>query len=226
MKLSFPILAAALLAVLVASCRQAKVDRLQTGDLVFVGLDPGYSLDPESMDSAISSATCSPDMLNIIHVAIADVDSAGRWIIDATIKRGVARYPLDSFLVDFTLKDGSYPVFIVKRLKDDSHAAEYVANALKYVGRTYDRAFLPDDDSLYCSELVRDSYVTAAGEYLFKSYPMNFNDAEGNLPLYWEQLFALLGMPVPQGVEGTNPKAMSDEDILRDVDVSIVPSME
>ena len=148
MKLSFPILAAALLAVLVASCRQAKVDRLQTGDLVFVGLDPGYSLDPESMDSAISSATCSPDMLNIIHVAIADVDSAGRWIIDATIKRGVARYPLDSFLVDFTLKDGSYPVFMVKRLKDDSHAADFVANARKYLGRTYDRAFLPDDDSL------------------------------------------------------------------------------
>ena len=226
MKLSFPILAAALLAVLVASCRQAKVDRLQTGDLVFVGLDPGYSLDPESMDSAISSSTGVPDDLNIIHVAIADVDADGRWIIDATIKRGVARYPLDSFLVDFTLKDGSYPVFIVKRLKDDSHAAEYVANALKYVGRTYDRAFLPDDDSLYCSELVRDSYVTAAGEYLFKSYPMNFNDAEGNLPLYWEQLFALLGMPVPQGVEGTNPKAMSDEDVLRDVDVSILPSSE
>lgn len=40
------------------------------------------------------------------------------WIIDATIAHGVDRHPLDTFLRVFTLKDGSYPEFIVKRVKD------------------------------------------------------------------------------------------------------------
>ncbi|MBR5175843.1 MAG: hypothetical protein IKW89_07925 [Bacteroidales bacterium] len=197
-----------------ASCHKEKVDTLKTGDLVFVGIPMDYSLEEGSMDEAITSATSSPDSLNLIHVAIAEVDAEGKWIIDATIKRGIDRHPLDTFITDFTLKDGSLPVFIVKRLKDPSKANEYVANTQKYLGRPYDLHFMPSDDSLYCSELVRDCYITADGEYLFDTVPMNFKDANGEFPLYWKQLFELLQAPIPQDLPGTNPQQMSQSPAL------------
>ncbi len=89
-----------LLLVAVLSCRQPSA-ALRNGDLVFVGLPMDYSLEADSMDAAISAST-GKDSLNIIHVAIAEVRGDSTWIIDATIKRGVDRHPLDTFLTDFT----------------------------------------------------------------------------------------------------------------------------
>ena len=203
-----------IVAALFVACRSEKVDTLKTGDLVFVGIPMDYSLDNSSMDAAIASATGNPDSLNLIHVAIAEVDAEGKWIIDATIKRGIDRHPLDTFVTDFTMEDGSLPVFIVKRLKDPSKAAEYVANTRKYLGRSYDLHFMPSDDSLYCSELVRDCYVGPDGEYVFDTVPMNFKDADGEFPLYWRQLFERLQAPIPQGLPGTNPQDMSKSPAL------------
>jgi len=210
-----------LAAAIFVSCSEKAQETLKTGDLVFVGIPMDYSLDSGSMDEAISSSTGKADSLNIIHVAIAEVDDEGSWIIDATIKHGVDRHPLDTFLTDFTLKDGSLPVLIVKRLKDPSSAEEFVANTRKFLGQPYDLHFLPDNDSLYCSELVRDSYINADGSYVFEANPMNFKDSEGNFPLYWEQLFARLGSPIPQGIPGTNPQSMSESPALVTVPVEL-----
>ncbi len=148
-------------------------------------------------------------------------DEKGEWIIDATIKRGVDRHPLDTFITDFTLKDGSLPVFIVKRLKDPSKASEYVANSRKYLGRPYDLHFGVSDDSLYCSELVRDCYVGPDGKHVFGTVPMNFKGPDGEFPLYWRQLFEKLGSPIPQDVPGTNPQDMSKSPALVTVSVSL-----
>lgn len=194
-------------------------ETLRSGDLIFVGIPMDYSLEDDSMSSAIADATGDGE-LNIIHVAIADVDSEGTWIIDATIRHGVDRHPLDTFLCDFTLKDGSLPVFEVMRLKDSRRAASFVENAKKYLGLPYDTRFLPDNGALYCSELVRESYLRGDGKPLFDEFPMNFRDREGNMPLYWEQLFAILGMDVPQDVPGTNPQEMSSSPLLRPVNLS------
>lgn len=194
-------------------------ETLRSGDLIFVGIPLDYSLEDDSMSSAIADATGDGELI-IIHVAIADVDSEGTWIIDATIRRGVDRHPLDTFLCDFTLKDGSLPVFEVMRLKDSRRAASFVENAKKYLGLPYDTRFLPDNGALYCSELVRESYLGGDGKPLFDEFPMNFRDREGNMPLYWEQLFAILGMDVPQDVPGTNPQEMSSSPLLRPVNLS------
>lgn len=208
----------AAMALTFAGCRQEE-PRLRKGDLVFVGLPMDYSVEEDSMDAAIASAT-GTDELNLIHVAIADVDSAGVWIIDATLKYGVDRHPLDTFLTQFTLKDGSLPEFIVKRVKGvDADAA--VANAITYCGRGYDMYFLPDNDEQYCSELVQNSYLDAEGRQVFHSAPMNFRASDGTMPVYWEWLFGLLGMDVPQGVMGTNPHDMSLSPLLETVEVSL-----
>lgn len=204
-------------ALLLAACcgRQENSigrDEIRNADLLFVGIPADYSLDTTSMSSAIADATGKEGKLNIIHVAILERQADSVFIIDATLKRGVARYPLDTFLVDFTLKDGSLPSLKVARLpKEETRAddcSRYISNAKKYIGRDYDLWFLPDNEAKYCSELVRDSYLGADGSFIFDAAPMSFRDSKGELPLYWEQLFASLGVPVPEGLPGTNPQDM------------------
>ena len=215
------LIAASCALALLASCTPA-AEKLQTGDLVFVGIPADYSLDHDSMDSAITEATGGQTGLNRIHTAIAEVDDEGRvWIIDATIKYGVDRHPLDTFLRQFTLRDGSLPVFEVKRLQDGARAEASVRNAKQYLGLPYDVTFLPDNDAYYCTELVYDSYLGEDGTPIFHSAPMNFKNADGEFPRYWGQLFARLGQPIPQDVPGTNPQGMSEEPALRDVNVDI-----
>ena len=127
------------------------------------------------------------------------------------------RHPLDTFLRDFTLKDGSLPKFIVMRLKDNSMAPAYVEIAKNYLGLAYNNTFMPCDTALYCTELVRNSYVNSDGSYVFSEAPMNFLAPDGTMPVYWEEIFALLGRPVPQGEPGTNPNAMMHEACLEKV---------
>ena len=211
--------AGCLLALATACAPEAET--LKTGDLVFVGIPADYTLDPDSMDSAIADATGDAAGLNLIHTAILDLTDGEPWIIDATIRRGVDRHPLDTFLRDFTLRDGSLPVFEIKRLRDDARAEEFVANARQYLGLPYDSTFLPNNDAFYCTELVYCSYLDPDGNPLFRSEPMNFKNAEGEFPLYWKQLFDRLGQDIPQGVPGTNPQGMAAETILRSVDVPL-----
>ena len=111
-------------------------------------------------------------------------------------------------------------MFVVKRARDiDADAA--VMQAKAYGGRPYDFCFLPENEELYCSELVQKCYLDANGEPVFESQPMNFLAADGTMPPYWEALFKELGMPVPQGVPGTNPQRMSESDRLDTVPVSL-----
>ena len=192
--------------LLLASCGSGK-NGFRNGDLIFVGIPLSYSIDSTSMDSAIAQAT-GTEGLNLIHVAIVEIEGDSTFVIDATIKRGVDRHPLDTFIRDFTLKDGSLPVLELMRLKDPRDADIYVANAHKFIGLPYDERFMPDNGAYYCSELVRDSYIRRDGTYIFDAAPMNFKASDGEYPVYWKQLFARLGVPIPQGVEGTNPQDM------------------
>nr|ACA61154.1 unknown [uncultured microorganism] len=193
----------ALLAI--TACGRPAPVKLQTGDLLFVG---SSDEDHGSMDEAIVSATG-----NLTHVAIVEIDTDGnRWVIDATPKRGVCRYPLDTLI-----QDNPGAVFLAKRLRDTSGVSQFVDNARRFIGEPYDLTFLPDNGSHYCSELVRDAYRRQDGSYVFEEKPMNFLAPDGSMPPYWESLFERLGMPVPQGISGTNPQDMSASPLLETV---------
>lgn len=192
---------------LLCACSQQNL--LQTGDLIFVGLPA--DAEAGSMDEAISLATGE-----IVHVAIVEVQADTIWIIDATTSRGVDRRPLEAFLQDFTRPDGAFPDIIVKRAMGiDADAA--VQRAKTFCGRQYDTRFLPDNEEIYCSELVQKSYLYADGRPMFECEPMNFKAPDGSMPPYWEQSFAQLGMEVPQGLPGTNPQKMSRDSCLVEV---------
>ena len=214
----------AALTLLAAGCKPAQKQALRSGDLVFVQIPADYDLEDDSMASAISASTASGEALMTIHVAILEVKGDSTWIIDATIKHGVDRHPLDTFLTDFTLKDGSLPVFDIKRANvDEKQAQQFVENAKQFLGQPYDVHFLPDNAAMYCSELVYHSYVNEDGTHIFTEYPMNFLDENGEMPVYWTQLFALLGQEVPQGIMGTNPQQMSADPALTTVQLGFNP---
>lgn len=207
----------AALGLIVSACGNSS-DRIQNGDLLFVGLPMDYSIN--GMASAIADATGSGET-NYIHTAILEVDREGKiWIIDATIKHGVDRHPLDTFLVDFTLNDGSLPRLDVMRLKDNSKADEYVQNAKSFLGEEYDKWFTHDNGMHYCTELVYDSYIDN-GRHIFEAIPMNFKNAEGEFPKYWVELFSLIDAPIPQDEPGTNPQQMRYSPALKETNVTI-----
>lgn len=198
------------------------VHSLQTGDLIFVGQPPTHGTQQnDEMSSAIVAAT-GDSVACYFHVAIAEVVGEKVWIIDATSKRGVAQSPIDTFLCDCALTDSTFPLFQVMRLADSEHAAKYVERAKGFIGQPYDSCFLPGNETQYCSELIRNSYVNGNGEPLFHDKPMNFKSADGTFPRYWISWFEKIGRPIPQDVPGTNPNDMSKEKCLIKVDVDIL----
>lgn len=189
--------------------------RLRTGDLIFVGRPVCYDSGGETMDEAIASATGKEGAVNLIHVAIAEVEADSVWIIDATLAHGVDRHPLDTFLADFRFRKGQ-PEFIVKRVKG-VNVEDAVERAKSLCGRAYDVRFLEGNEDLYCTELVQVCYLDKDGRKIFQSAPMNWLAPDGTMPVYWERLFGRLGMAVPQGLPGTNPQQMSESDYLQPV---------
>ena len=201
------------------SCRQAPKAGIQTGDLVFITLPAGYHLYNKDYVSSPDKPDSFEDLL--IHTAILDVDKDGAWIIDATLAHGVDRHPLDVMLEYFALQEGYSCGYIVMRLKDNRRARKYVQNAKKELGKSYNINFTPCDDALYCTELVRNTYLDKKGNPIFDEAPMDFTDREGNMPDYWTWLFGLLGKEVPQGVMGTLPQSMIHDPQLQRVDCQL-----
>ena len=206
--------------LLLQSCNkpqsQAAEPRIESGDLLFVGIPMNYGED--SMADAIASATSDGSEVNFIHTAILEVDSLGTvWVIDATIAHGVDRHPLDTLLADFVLHKGGPETFEVMRLKDNSDAKRFVEQAKSVCGEQYDVYFKAANGLHYCTELVYDLYVDRTGRHIFDTVPMNFKDKDGKMPAYWEKLFASLGEEVPQGEPGTNPQMMRRSPALETV---------
>ncbi len=169
---------------------------LRPGDLLFFS-------EEGAMGNAIKASTGE-----YTHVAM--VESIGQedtvWIIDATQRYGVSRRPL-------SIKYGSSDFPDVYRFKYGCFSIDSVlARARSFIGQPYDNAFLPDNGALYCSELVYEVFLddcSDKGKHLIEAKPMNWRDKEGNLPQYWQEHFKKLGMPVPEGVPGTNPTDLS-----------------
>ena len=157
------------------------------------------------MEKAISASTGE-----YTHVALVERDSADDvWVIEASPKYGVQRIPYSQFERENNLGffRGNIDIY---RLTVPFDTAAVIARARSLVGKPYDNAFLPDNDAYYCSELIQVAFSD-----IFPTKPMNWRDDEGNLPEYWIKHFEELGLPVPEGVPGTNPTDMSRSPLLK-----------
>lgn len=187
--------------LLLNGCLHAQETHLQPGDLLF------YS-DAGGMGDAIKESTG-----HYTHVALVVEVGDTVWIIDATQRYGVSRRP---FLRQPESSIKPYPD--VYRLTVPFDTAAVIARATALIGKPYDDTFLPDNGTIYCSELIYEVFLddcSAKGQHLFKSQPMNWRDKKGKLPEYWQKHFEALGMPVPERVPGTNPTDMSRSPLLR-----------
>ena len=172
---------------------------LQSGDLLFL------TKNKSDMERAISASTGE-----YTHVALVERDNADDvWVIEASPERGVRRIPYSQFEREHLLRFYLGTVNIY-RLTVPFDTAAVIARAKNLVGKPYDEAFLPDNDAYYCSELIQVAF-----DNLFESKPMNWRDADGNLPEYWTKHFEELNMPVPEGIMGTNPTDMSQSPLLK-----------
>ena len=165
--------------MLLASCQS-----LSTGDLLFHVVAKG---------NAITDVT--PGMID--HVAIVICKDS---VIEA-VGRGVKTTPLDSL----RRQEGYYIIGRVHR----ADPTRSIANARQYLGRPYDRLYLPDNDAIYCSELVQFAMVDRDGNRLFAPIAMSFHDASGRITPYWQQFYKEQGMEVPEGWPGSNPGELS-----------------
>jgi photosystem II stability/assembly factor-like uncharacterized protein len=173
---------------------------LRPGDLLFFS-------EEGAMDNAIKASTGQ-----YTHVAM--VESLGQrdtvWIIDATQKHGVSRRP-------YIFKIDNHPDVYRVDFRAAFYADDAIRRARSFIGQPYDNAFLPDNGALYCSELIYECYrdIADSDTHLFESKPMNWRDANGKLPDYWKKHFKELGIPVPEGVPGTNPTDLSRSTLLQ-----------
>lgn len=180
---------------------------MQSGDLLFVRLNGASS----EMEEAISESTGK-----YTHVAILEVEidpkypnGSAVWVIEADGHNGVKRTKWH----DWELPH--YGMFDIYRLAVPFDTAAVIERAKSFLGQPYDDAFLPDNGKMYCSELVYESFLDSVGNHLFEAKPMNWRNNKGKLPKYWKKHFKKLGIPVPEGVPGTNPTDMSRSPLLK-----------
>ena len=179
-----------LAAALMLLCISAAAQHLKPGDLLF------------HVPAAANHITdVTPAMID--HVAIVLSEDS---VIEAK-HRGVVTTPIDSL----RRQEGYYIIGRVRR----ADRIRSLANARRYLGRKYDFVFLPDNEDIYCSELVQLSFVDKKGRPLFTTIPMSFHDSTGRITDYWTQFYARRGMPVPEGQPGTNPAELSRRKAVR-----------
>ncbi len=168
------------------------------------------------MTRAICSATGKNEVQNFSHAAIFVKAAPADSVLEASTKGGVKMLSLEEFLQRSARINGK-PCVVAKRLRDTTGVRAAVARAKKWIGLPYDYSFRPDNGKFYCTELIHAAYLNPEGRPRFTARPMNFRATDGTMPRYWVELFEKLGEPIPEGVPGTNPNDLSNEEILREV---------
>ena len=175
-----------------------KYAMLREGDLLFCIAVKG---------NAITDVTEGTENLNIDHLAIVHYRGNSPYALEA-VRQGVVLTEIDSFMKRNS-RNASLPLVLASRLRDTTGVSHSVSRALTHLGKPYDYNFMPDDDRIYCSELVQKSYVDVNGELIFKPIPMSFHDRNGRITDYWKAYYGRQGLQVPEGEPGSNPGDLS-----------------
>ncbi len=87
------------------------------------------------------------------------------------------------------------------------------SNAKALVGQAYDDAFLPNNNSWYCSEVLYEAFRKASNSEFFELQPMTFKDprTKDYFPA-WIEYYRDLKTEIPEGVPGLNPGSISRSD--------------
>lgn len=175
---------------------------LQAGDLVFQNLTCG-----ELCQSILAVTPCREGKI-FNHCGIIQITDTGIFVLEA-IGNKVQQTALSKFM-----QRNTNPVAFARLKNQTALASSAVTNARQYLDLPYDDAFLPDNDAIYCSELVWASYLEK-GKHIFSLEPMTFK-APGTDSTFegWKNYYQELGQSVPEGILGISPCAIANEPFL------------
>ncbi len=184
---------------------------LQPGDLLFQDIDGGPLCD------AIEKVTTGYRGANFTHVGIAAKDTNGDMVVIEASSSGVKVSPLQSFL-DRSSDRQCRPKVVVGRLKPAfcRLIPPAIKEAFALVGRSYDKAFVINNDRYYCSELIYEIFLRANdNKPIFALQPMTFKEPNTGVTFpAWQEYFSKSGIPVPEGEPGINPGGISRSPVL------------
>lgn len=188
----------------------------QRGDILFQGAG-----DSEFSKSIAASTTADSVEFRPIHVAFVVHGGSPQqaFVIEAEPKLGVCITPYEEFIAGSAKNTDGRPMVLVKRISSISgeESAKAAEKALKLLGLPYDWVFLPDNNAIYCSELIQLSFYDKNGNQLFGYIPLNFKGPDGNILPFWQKIYDQRSMPVPQGERGTSPVSIMNSPLLTTV---------
>ncbi len=194
----------------ISACRQPETQiQVQTGDLLFRQTIDG------KLSQAIDQVTQTAAETHFSHVGLAEVDSAGVWVLHAEPEKGTCRVSLDEFL--HPAHDSV--LVVVYRLKPAwrSSVPEALERANQMLGKPYNFSYILSDSAHYCSEFI---YRAFAPDSVFALAPMTFKDPQtGEFPEAWVEHYQKLGIEIPEGLPGCNPNGMAASERLERIGI-------
>ncbi len=190
--------------ILLSSCFPKQKFKLQEGDLLFQDLDSSPLCD------AIELVTPGYKDANFSHIGLVVLDNDTLKVLEA-IPPKVVLTDMKSFFNRSYDTEGRSKI-IAGRLKDEfQHTIkDAIIYAKSKIGIKYDEAFLMNNKSYYCSELIFEAFEK---DSIFKLKPMTFLHPETNDTLtVWKNYYSKLGITIPQNEPGINPGIMSLSD--------------
>jgi hypothetical protein len=180
---------------------------LKEGDLLFQDLNCGELCD------AIEAVTEGVNHQDFSHCAMVIRDGDSLMVVEA-IGNKVQLNSIHRFFVRSgdTLQIKNIAVGRVKP-QYFGLIPQAASNAKALVGQPYDDAFLPNNNSWYCSEVLYDAFRKASNSEFFELQPMTFKDprTKDYFPA-WIEYYRDLKTEIPEGVPGLNPGSISRSD--------------
>lgn len=173
--------------------------QLKNGDFIFQSMNCGELCD------AINQVTEGYKGIDFNHMGMIVIQNDSILVLEASGSE-VKLTPLETF------KSYTNQTMYIGRLK--KRHQKLIPNAINFglqqLGTPYDDAYLYDNESYYCSELIYDCFLQANGKPFFKLYPMTFK-APGSDDYFkvWAEYYQKLNIEIPEGKPGCNPGEIS-----------------
>lgn len=174
------------------------------GDIIFQSMNC-------DLCKAINAVTEGYNGKDFSHLGMVHIQNDSIYVIEAAGKE-VKLTPLNVF------KTYTTETMYVGRLKRKFR--EYIPKAidfsLKQLGVPYDNAYLYNNGSYYCSELIYDAFLTAYKKPFFYLTPMTFKEPNSNEYFkVWIDYYKNLNQVIPEGELGCNPGGISTSNKLK-----------
>ncbi|MGO4878267.1 YiiX/YebB-like N1pC/P60 family cysteine hydrolase [Pedobacter psychrotolerans] len=173
---------------------------LKNGDLIFVGAEKA------NLSGAINRVTQKRDAIAFDHIGIIEKSADSIFVLHASSKKGSIRENMQAFYQAEKTADNK---IVVYRLKNnfDQAIPDAILSAKKMLGKPYNRTYILNDSSYYCSDFIERCFRK---NQIFALEPMTFiNPKTGKPDDFWIEFYKKQNLEVPEGKLGCNPNGLA-----------------